>query len=92
MPFARLFDEHRQGEPLQRLVGDFGAVHFLVDEVAPAADRLGEDDARHQAVCHAEEVDLVDEAEQHHADRAADDPADDGKAAVAEGGKPLGDV
>ena len=92
MPFARLFDEHGEGEPLQRLVGDFGAVYFLVDEVAPAADGLGEDDARHQAICHAEEIDLVDEAEQHHAQRTADDPADDGKAAVAEGGKPLCNV
>ena len=84
VPAVRVLDVDGEREPLQRGVFDQPAVHFLVEEVAPAADALREDDARRDAVGDAQEVDLVDDAEQDDAQNAAHDAANDGQAARAD--------
>ena len=78
-----IFDIDGEREPLHGGVRNLGAVHFLVEEVAPAADRLREREAGDHAIRHAEKIDFMDEAEQENAQSAADDAADDGQAAVA---------
>ena len=81
VPAVRILDIDGKGKPLQRRIGNKPAVHFLIEEVAPAADSLCQDDARHEAVCDAQKVDLMDDAEKHDAERPAHDAADNGQTA-----------
>ena len=81
VPFV---DIDGKGEELQGLVGHLRAVHFLVGEIPPPADRLREQHADENAVRGAEDVDFFDIADEKDACRPAENAADDGQPARAD--------
>lgn len=71
-------------EPLQRRIGDNSAVHLAVEEVAPSAQRLRNEDIGNNAVRRPQKVDLLDEADDQPRQYAAQYAARDRKPAVLE--------
>ena len=82
MPETVRLDEHGEGKKLQRGVAHCQAVSLLVEIIAPAADRLGQDETRGDDITEGKEGNISVFAEKPGGDQAGDDAAVDGDAAL----------
>lgn len=84
VPAVRFIDIDSKRKKLQRLVGDFRPVYFLIGKIAPSAYRLSEQKPDDDTVRRAEKVSFFKIADQNDAERSAQNPPDDGKTAAAD--------